>query len=48
MHLYLIKHRENFDESVFSYENKLYKKRLEIRLRKQAKILGLELVAADS
>jgi transposase len=45
---HLVKHRKKIDESVFSYENKLHKKRLETRIRKQAKILGFELVSTDS
>jgi len=45
---HLVKYRKNFDESVFADEIKLHKKRLETRIRKQAKMLGFKLVSADS
>lgn len=45
---YLVKHKVAFSESVFQEEEKRFKKQLESRIKKQARMLGLKVVPVDS
>ena len=43
---HLVTTGKQFDETVFAHQEELYKKRLESRIRNQAKMLGFQLVAS--
>jgi transposase len=45
---HLVKHGKQYDESVFAKQDELHKRRLENRLRYQAKALGFQLVPAQT